>query len=516
MASLTDPPVRHGVRRRSSRRVGALRFLLILLFPLGIASTWSSWGNTAIDALAVSILASCCFALFLTRIRDLSSNTLMPILVAGILIIGYPLKAYFLIAVPWTPEALGPFDSVRWYGTFSIDIVYRSYRMAMLSLSVFFVSVFCLMPLLPGVPRESDWMKRIDRRRLAGLLRLLCVGSVLAVFALQGLCLWLGIGRMGVEPIRLPFRLGGFIVFLQAWLTGGLYLIFFLAWRARQKRIVVLAIGALIFTSIGAAIVTASRGAMLWWLVQIVLLLIATKAFRWRWVVNVRAVAILLTLLVAHPLVTEYRGLTTLEGVRDIPALGIALRTTGLSLVQDSFGLFSRTSATVFARVLGLEALIIVQQRMGTPAPDQARVFVLDEGQPIGMYYTREVLGVDTLATRNICGTLGTLWLFGGEWLAVWGMFPYILVLFVTRTLLTRGLRTRLGPVSLSIDVAGPVLAAGWALGAMLLTMEGDLIGGTGFLNPERLLLLFVAASMTEGAARWIVWYSRLRLASRT
>ena len=116
--------------------------MLSLIFPLGVLLTWSSWGDSVVDTFAVSMLASFCFALFLTRVRELSSQTLMPILVAAILIIGYPFKAYFLMAVPWTPEALGSFDRVLWFGDFSIDIVYRSYQMAMLGLCAFFVASF--------------------------------------------------------------------------------------------------------------------------------------------------------------------------------------------------------------------------------------------------------------------------------------------------------------------------------------------------------------------------------------
>ena len=361
------------------------------------------------------------------------------------------------------------------------------------------------MPLFSGVPRESSWVGRVDRRRLARLLRRLLVAILLAVFALNILLLSLGIGRMGVEPIRLPFRLGGFIVFFQGWLIGSLYLILFMAWRSKLKQIVIFTILALMLNSVFTTVVTASRGALLWWLLQVFFLLIVMDAFRWRWVFNVGSVGVLIVLLFAYPVVTKYRSLTAFEGVSDVQAVGLALQLTGESLVQDPLRLISGTTETVFARVMGLEELVVLQQRMGTPQPDQARFFVLDQGQPIGMYYTREVLGIDTLAWRTISGTLGTFWLFGGEWLVVLGMLPYTLGLFVTRTVLTRGLPAWLGHVSLSIRVAGPVLAASWAFSAMTLTMEGDLIGGTGFIDAEKLVLMSVGLIMTETAARWIV-----------
>ena len=478
------------------------RFLLAGLFPAGVLLSAEAWGEYLGDAVLLSLITSLCFMLFLAGVREISDRTLMPILIALVFIIAYPLKIYVFAVTAWDPTGLGALSFVlTWAPILPSNTLYEVYEIGMLGLMAFFVTASFLIRLGRNPRQATAWRTTLDRRTATRLLWIALGISVVVLTGLNLLALKLGILRMGIEPRPLPFRLGGVIFFSRAFVGSFvLSLILFFGLRLRAKRIVGATIIAFVYAGLFTAIVSASRGSLLMSFLLPVWLAIVTGEMRMRHIVRTRNVfvgLILMTVLgLMHPLITSYRTAATEEKLSDTEALQAAVTFVGDRMMEDPLGVATAGVGSILARIVGAENLIIARETVGVPDREAIWRYVVHRGHLMAVYYTREVLGYNTYDFQITPGLVAFFWFLGGSQAVVGGMVLFTLFAFIMIGMC----RARV------IQVSGPVQVAIIAPWLAILVSEGTLQQA---LSIEQLLMLLGSIAATETLGRLFVFWSR-------
>jgi hypothetical protein len=485
------------------------RFFLALLFPLGALLTAGARGPNPPEAFLVSLVTALTFMLFLAGVRELSEKTLMPILVAVVLIIAYPMKSYFLATTSWNVEGLGALAFVlTWAPLLSRRTLFEAYTLGSLSLIVFFVISALLMAASGKRRLRLEWMATVSRGRMIVYLWILLGCTIGLLTALNLLALKLGILRMGLEFKRLPWRLGGIIAFSRDYLSSfSLLLVLYLALRLKTRRLVRATVTAFVYTGLLTGIVSASRGSIVLVLVPPLLLALMLGRAGRHPVLKPRhlglAAAFVLMLALLHPLVTTFRAETTEQGVGDIAALRSAATLVAERMGKDPLGMIGGVIGTIAARVIGVEEVIILREAVGIPDREDSWHDIVERGRPMPAYYTREVLGIDTYDYQLTPGLVGSLWMLGGVPMVIGGTACFTLSAFGIIGIC----RARV------LKVSSPVAVLASAPGLAILASEATFQQA---FSIERLLFILVAITTTELLGRFIICRSRIRPASGT
>jgi hypothetical protein len=481
-------------------QVCSLRWLLVGLFPLGVALTARTWGEYFGPAIFVSLMTSFCCGLFLLRIRVVSYRTLMPILVASVLIIAYPLRAYFFALTSWDPVGLGALSYLRnWVLVLSSRMLFDAYEMSMIGLCTFFLSFFVLMRGRGHGRHASEWRVGLSSKRMISLLWHALAITVFFTVSLNLIALRLGILVMGAEPPHLPYRLTGIIATLRIFFGSNLLLLLlFFALKLRANTLARTVVTVMLLHGVLLAVVSASRGALVTWMVNPVLLLVTmrehehkdTHPLKWKWVIL--ALAVLCVSLVAHPLITAYRGAVVSKRLTTSEALRSATDFTIDAIKNDPLEVLSASVGTISARIVGLEQLVLLKEVVGTPNPTAMWHSLSVRNQNISAYYTHEHLRLEDYGSALTPGLMGTFWLLGGLPMIVIGMVCFSVLMFAMNALY--GLYVPL--------VIAPVTLAAFANSAANIASEGTLFE---LLRLEPLILTLGTLLVTEVLARLII-----------
>lgn len=480
-----------------------IRWVYVFVFPLGVGLTNSEWGKSFGSVFLVSLIGSLCFGLFLLQVREISARTLMPVLVATVLIIAYPVKTCFIAWASGDLANLGDLALIaRYTHALSLATLTEGYITGMLGLGVFFLTSSLLLAFTPQRPRAINWTDQIDRRRLIRILWTLFVVSNVIAAVLNLIAFELGLLRFGVEARVLPYRLTGIISYSRTFFGSILQLlIFYFALSVHARWLLRVSVAGMLLNSLLFAAVTASRGALVLWIVVPVFIMIITGQLNVGRLMRLRALPVVVGVLcfsiLSHTLVSFYR-----EGLADttmssVSAMQYAVGSTIESLQDNPVGMLLTSTGMILVRFVGAEQLMLVKEIQASPRPEQAWNAVVSRSKPVALYYTREVLGIDTFDFQISPGLLGFFWQFGGLPVIMVGMMLFTFILFGLNGIYGFGVRL----------VASPVTLAVFASTAAIATSEGTLLQVFG---PEPFVLSMIVLALTEITARMVIaWAAR-------
>jgi hypothetical protein len=440
-------------------RGASWRWLLLGIFPVGYWVTKQQLAPEASAYLGWHIIAFCACALLLLRLRTLAAYYWPIWLGLGAFLLGYFVKFYALVGLSVRPSLVVTVivNNERLQLAGQPDIAAQAFRIAVLAFSVYCaVFFFILRPLGP----ESGSHSHVEQATLKQpIATFTWVGFALLVVTTI-VALRFGILSMAEAQVRLPFRLGGWIMYTRIALitTLGLGLLQFgLTTLTRRWT----AAGLLLLLGLGLTdtLVRTSRGALL--LIGIMLLLMFALASQ---KLSRRTILVFVGLgalsIVLYPVITAYRYLNALTGGR-----------ATMGLLQDAV-----TSATQDGSWLSLAIFQVLQRFMGV----DILLFITDPTTWIGLgnvaaaraawgsvadYLTHFVMGVpETTIFSEAPSLVG--------WFLIVGGLPGILLLFPTFLITIWSLWVRLWDSNLLIK---PVAQVQMLVLWLTLSSEGTL-----------------------------------------
>lgn len=440
-------------------RPRSVRWLLLIVFPLGFLISWPAYDQWS-DYLWLTVIAMVACGLLLTRLGRPLVDTLPLWVILSVFLLGYYLKFYWM---SWALMTGAPFPVPGFERLAqSPDLRLRVYQFTTMGFGVFCVAGFAFWRRWEfGARLLSEDATRLGTSApiwprlgtvLLSLLTVVMVGTGYAQYIT-------GVAILGRPMVRLPFRLAGVIFYARTLAVPMLLLlVVWLSMRRRSWVAVVLALLMLMCHGLSQMVLSSSRGSLIDMVIPLVFLPILESGKARREVVLIIA-AVATAFAVSsllHPVISRYRLVRASGDPRDITgALSQALespiepeepsepirpyppsyrpggRATLPALVM-SYG--ARGVQSILARVVGAEHMLYVVQEPDTPpSQDKLRHYLADsDARPLTLVYTHEVMGIPrSQPTSGAPSLVGAFYLLGGSigvcagvtlWTALWAL----------------------------------------------------------------------------------------------
>jgi hypothetical protein len=375
------------------------------------------------------------------------------------LIIGYPTQYYLLTLLARVPPEYLPLPLDPAYSS-DLSLQLRGHEMALLGLAACVIGrlvILALPSIRPAPPRARPHLPR------EVMILLLVTGCMLTVVTavLMGM---FDIGLMGAASVRLPYRLGGWVYYVQTAFLICLFLFLIAEAEATgYQRLYAMATACFVAYLLIHQAVSGSRGFLWIGLIQLWVCRFL-RGTRVRWKLRWALVAVVAG-LVMYPLLTEYR----------------MLRATGKLSISDAAGWVAheRTQTAVSGMELSRSALAALLRPPGGQSmwivlsvpPDggvlaATRHFLMDPERTFGTVFTQDVGAQRNVLNYQMApGILGALYVIGGSVACFWG----ILLVIVCCGLMWRRI------IVSSRDPINCVAASQLLWLCLLLAQEGDL-----------------------------------------
>jgi hypothetical protein len=415
----------HGTTGDHEPRSGpaGLRWLLLLIFPLGHGLTAGRMGAEAIPYMGWHVIAFCACVLLLVRLRSFAPPYWPVWIGLAAFVLGYFVKFYALVSLAAQPSLVITLvvsaDRLNLAGT--PEIAMAAFRVATLAFCAFCATFFILLRYVEPVrvPYET-----LSPTRLSGTLRSMTYLAVILLAGTTVLALSLGILNMAEEQERLPFRLGGWVMYSRIALVTTLALAV-AQFGLHEKRRHWTAAGLLLLVGLGLTdtLIRTSRGAVLvaGLMVVLIVALVSQKIDR-RVIIGFAATFGVVLLL--YPIITAYRHLNMLTGGG--ASLAMLLDAVGTTSGEGSW--VGLTAFQMLQRFVGVDMLLFLTEPQTWPGFDGYSAAVARWGT-LGKYITHEVMAVpETLVHSEAPSLIGWFLMFGGM-AGVLLLFPLFLSL---------------------------------------------------------------------------------------
>jgi hypothetical protein len=329
------------VRCRRRRNLITFRWLVLLLFVVGYASTYEAFQMYASEYLVLTLVSLAACALLLSRLDRPVFVSFPSWILLGIFCIGYFFQFYWLTLDP----RLFPLDPLLAYSASAPDVLLEAYMSICLAFVAFCSIGWWALGLVQSQPSCSPG--KIDANSLkprhAALMSSSLLFAAVALELFTGYVAWReNIGVTGAPLAQLPYRLGGFVWYTRTWLLPTFFLtVVWLGDRFNLRRRRLAGMTLLIAHAVEEALMTGSRGTLvLHALLPLGLLLLLTRKLT-----AMRCAAIgtgFAAALVAYPVFSVYRSVR--QGL-------------GFSVVEPLSQSFAMTFGTVGIVESLLEAL---------------------------------------------------------------------------------------------------------------------------------------------------------------
>jgi hypothetical protein len=403
----------------------------VLVLVAGYAATASHFGNEGLTYAALTGVVVASSVVFLQRLKGPVASTLHLRLLFGILWFAYCVKFYWIVLAPdvgldFIPRSLYVVNSAS---------LLPSYETITCAMAAFCVSAAMLLRKSAGggpawvagrVRAISGelWRRRVRRAGTLGSF-LAIVGIVVTAYVMDRQ----GIGVMGLEGSRLPFRLAGIVfqvhtILIPALLTLAIWAGFE---TAEPKRV---AFGLLLMLVLGLTdqYLRSSRGALaglaLW---TLLVFLTSGRRLQKRHIIALGCVVLVVSLL--YPLTTAYRDLRLrnpgVAAPRLVADVLVEQATGGPAGVRTAI---ATGIESFFFRVTGADLLVVFNGLGVEPLKLNAFESLIAPGGLSG-YVTRDVFGVSYRDVNAVApGLVGWFYLMYGNIGVVLGLAIFTLV----------------------------------------------------------------------------------------
>lgn len=304
-------------------------------------------------------------------------------------------------------------------------------------------SIFSLCVFLIGLrrsrfqgPNQRGIELSCSRSRFgSGFWLIVAVVSFLSSLAVGFLRLRLGMGVMGEEMFRLPYKLGSMMFYSRTLLFPLLLnvaITYFLYQRKYMVSVVLVSLGLLLL--LYWSFIMASRGAAILGAVPIAVVIIRSGLGKKYYLLIVLFAFSFFSLM--HPLVTAYRAENNSN-----PGAGVINNMAGgLQRVELSPRLIYSGASAIVMRVQGFEGLLLGSYHSDGSDVGLRTFFdvvVLDQ-MSFGTYFTYYFIKHDDLGHQNSPGMLGAFYIFGKNWFMILGLVGWILLSSSSESFLQR------------------------------------------------------------------------------
>ncbi len=413
------------LQRLTISTLSQIAVLPIICCGLLVALNLKYFERDIVEALLLSVLSfvSGASMVFLVRRRNDQSIALLTFL--SVFSVAYYLGLFRIVANPeWI--LLAPIPVVA-----TVDGVMAVFRLITYCFTAS-VASYSIVPILRVRPRYCF----VEATNLIGKNFGFLLVFVLSLIVVTSLVMMkTGIAVMGGESVELPFRLAGIIFYTRAIVIPGILLVLITTADTKKEKVsMVLVCLVYVVFSFTDTILRASRGSLIYGIMNVGLLCLSTGRLYWSRVYM--ALTVVLVSGLVWPVVTEYRALRTrslyagidLKGIEDTGKLAGTVNINpveGINMVVD--------------RITGSNSLLAT----ATSRADLEYELFLDGS--VTRFYTNRVLG---FPVRNIHSSspsmIGWLYIAGGACSAVVGVsIILILCLAVEKYIIESRLRAR-------------------------------------------------------------------------
>jgi len=471
----------------------ALIAISALFVPVMALTQRAIWGTRHEQVLLLAFVNAFLWSWFLRAFLCTKAHR-VPFLLIGLMLMWcYPVRMVVLAGTieSWSAESMTRLSYIRrWVPHLTAESLYSAYKSAIVGHSVYILTSLLLVQHRDAI--SHAWARDVDGVRARQMLPYVLLVVTLLAAGVMLVGLKLGVQRMGTTPQRLPFRLGGVLVFVRDLLLRYIlpFLLYFCVARRLRLHCALVGISATMLAFL-ESYCTASRAAPLLALTQYSFLLLSIGKLRLERVRLGQGILLGLGFLVItalFPYFTQYRYVRNAGIANDWQAFREAAAYVSAEIrhgpvvylvgALDQFGM----------RLLGAEHLVVVQTLRASVPIDVLLDLTLRDAS-LGRLYTQEILGINTASYELIHGLMGGFWLVGRDLGIVVGMVG--LVMYVRIMTDIHAFRYRF--------VSAPALLSAYLMATLHLVSDGNI---TRALSPERLLLTAVAIFLTEAFAR--------------
>jgi hypothetical protein len=380
------------------------RWVLLVIFLEPVFDPISPFtladGYAGLVGLMFVSMAAC--ALLLSRLDRPMGETLWAWVLLGLFLRGYYLKSFGMAWKVIEPGFQQPNPELDWVSIHTIAAGFRYITPAF--------AVVCVASWLAlGARRRSSRPPAAAAENLGRKSIELAVGAVMLAAGVGLMQAWLGIGIMGVDYQRLPFRLDTVLFRLRTDIAPPLILL--TIWmtdrsRSRGTRLVVLA--APLALALVDCIVTTSRGSFVKLGLPVFFLWLVSGRLTWRRAQLLAVIGAITFLL--YPFATALRWVRMQGTGLNWQAVATA---AGVAWGEDAVGSFSANTELAADRIGGADGVWFAMGDM-PDGIDVGRIMSHLFVEPVHVYFTREVVGIVTPADLRAPGLVGLAMLLGG------------------------------------------------------------------------------------------------------
>lgn len=410
-----------------------IRWIFHLIAIASVVTCWVflSAGSEAFSGAGVLIALLCCQGVCFVLLNEFIYNRLCASwtvwLFQLIFILGYYCKGVWF----------GVYDIGQ--GDFGLRFIFAKPMSSPIAMqtamyaSLVGYAVFSLCVVLIGIRRMR--FQLVDAKQLAfscsnskfgsGFWLLVAAVSFTGSIVVGLIRLRLGMGMMGEEMFRLPYKLGSMMFYSRTLLFPLLLnvaITYFLYQRKYMVSVVLVSLGLLL--SLYWSFIMASRGAAILGAVPIAVVIIRSGLGKKYYLLIVLFAFSFFSLM--HPLVTAYRAENNSN-----PGAGVINNMAGgLQRVELSPRLIYSGARAIVMRVQGFEGLLLGSYHSDGSDVGLRTFFdvvVLDQ-MSFGTYFTYYYMQHDDLGHQNSPGMLGAFYIFGKNWFMILGLVGWILL----------------------------------------------------------------------------------------
>jgi len=387
------------------------RWLLLFLFIIGYAVTYSRFLESASHYLILNGAAVLSFAILLSQIKYYDKKYAAIWLTLAVFLMVYFVRFYWIVIDPLPVKVM---LSTPVYEIMILDeALFQGFRVSVISFVTLCLSLsillFVSMMMKSPIQKPENLSADLDFHWFTA--KSLVIFLPILMLILAYISHKYKIGEMGADSGEpLPYRFKG-VIFYARFIMLPLLIIWLIHLSVRSGHILIsrLGIALLVMHGVIDMLLRGSRSSLLLSILLLVFFIIA-GGLKLRRNEKILALFILLAGLFMIPVMTEYRMYRVVENLPVMDALLTSLSAIG----SDVVGTLLRGIEFVLFRMPGVEAISSMVGLDAEPLGMRA-IEVLHDEQGVAGYLTHEVYGITREATTlSAPGFIGWFYLVGG------------------------------------------------------------------------------------------------------
>ena len=403
--------VQPGRHRRGIR----LRWLLLLLFAVGYASTFEAFRFNGAEYFVLSLVSAIACAVLLSRLDAPAKSTFHIWLLLLVFCAGYYAQFFLLAVNPRIYQGL-----LLTPANTSEAALMAAYRTTTLAFLAFCLTAWAL---LACRGRKAAVVREPLVRVTVGSARSACTFLLVAILLLEALTAYVAwqsrIAVMGAQAGTLPYRMAGAIFYTRLIILPGLLLL--LVWLSDRCRLRILfraALCVLLVHACADAVLRSSRGTVITALVGLFFLLLLSRAMtrrRLAWIAAGFTVSLLL-----FPVLTSYRNARIADPSQIAAPLRAGFSRTYSPETADETA--TNTAYALFFRVTGMASLVPAAASGTAPLG-------IENASRVTLYFNRSILGIPATWMNSVAPSLvGWFYIVAGDVGVCLGIAAFILL----------------------------------------------------------------------------------------